>query len=444
MMNRQTASQQRFSPAQREIALLIGDSSETVRDPLWKDIALSPAFKELLHSPVMQKLSRIKQLGPAHLLYPGAVHTRLDHSLGVFHVSRMIILSLLTAWANADTAIPLTHEGIQALLAASMLHDLGHFPYAHALKDIVIRQHESLGSEIIAKDKTLQHLIGERLHTSVNAVCQIIDASMPCEDTEILFYRSLLSGTLDPDKLDYLSRDALFCGVPYGMQDASYIIRRLAYAEPGYLAVPYDAIGSVEHLLFSKYLMYQNVYWHHTTRCATAMIKKGIYLAIRGGVITESDVYNLDDESFLTLPLRFKQFVPLSLITHVRDNQLFSESARLSFNENNKRHAQCAELQTRLDREEELFRRLVIHYPWILPYQVIVDIPEDVSFEAQIPILFADGTIQPFASVDELFTPAVVHTFTASLRKIRLFTPAGVEHQLAQRALEEVLETHHD
>ena len=277
-----------------QIFRLTGNFSQTIRDPLWRDVPLSVGFKELFNSAPMQKLGRIRQLGPAHLVYPGAVHTRADHSLGC-SMYTALILSLLGG--VPDGIIPsFGHQDIQAMLAAAMLHDLGHFPYAHALKEIVSREHESLGAVMIASDDRLRDIIENRLETSVESVCKIIDPTLPCDNPVIAFFRTILSGTLDPDKLDYLSRDALFCGIPYGMQDASYIIRNLAVTDRMVLAVPHEAIGAVEHLLFAKYAMYRNVYWHHVTRGATAMIKKAIMTSMSEGLFSETDLYDLDDE----------------------------------------------------------------------------------------------------------------------------------------------------
>lgn len=442
MMEHESAST-RLSPARAEIARLTGEFGETVRDPLWKDIPLSAGFKKLFRSRPMQKLDRIKQLGPAHLLYPGAVHTRMGHSIGVFHITRLIILSLLSDWIVSNRTLPLTREGIQAVLAAAMLHDVGHFPFAHSLKELITREHESLGADIIGTDRELCSIISEDLHTSVDAVRSIINTSLPCDDSEIVFYRKLLSGTLDPDKLDYLSRDAFFCGIPYGMQDASYIIRRLTYTETGTLAVPIEAIGSVEHLLFSKYLMYQNVYWHHTTRSATAMIKRAVGTALALGMVKESDLYDLDDESFFALLSRIPDSTPAILLNKVRDNRLLTVGAQLPFIPGDTRHEKLSDPGGRKGIERAIHLDLSAAYPGLPDYQVIVDVPEDISFESDIPILLRDGTTNSFTRQDELFTPSVVRTFTDSLRKIRLYVPEGIDKPRATAVLLSAMDIDH-
>ena len=132
-----------------------------------------------------------------------------------------------------------------------------------------------MATELIESDRILGTALRDAsLNTDI--ICDIIDERRPATDGEVLLYRSILSGALDPDKLDYLNRDAYFAGVPYGIQDVSYITDHLCLHE-GSLAIGFEALGSVQHLLFSKYLMYRNVYWHKTVRSATAMIKRCLF-----------------------------------------------------------------------------------------------------------------------------------------------------------------------
>ncbi|MDX9985001.1 HD domain-containing protein, partial [Sphaerochaeta sp.] len=282
------------------LSSLYGEQQFSIRDPLWKDIRLPVSFKPIIGDPVFQKLGRIKQLGPAFHLYPGAVHTRLDHSLGVYHVGFLILSSLLKQAMHGKSVLPCTEEGMKTFLCACLLHDIGHFPFAHSLKELPLKSHEAIADSLIRQQGSLYKAI-RQAGIQGEQVGLIIDERLPCDDKEIELYRNILSGTLDPDKLDYLNRDAFFCGVPYGTQDVSYITDQLTVVDTK-LAVSEQAMGSVEHLLFSKYLMYRNVYWHKTTRSATAMIKKAILLSFADGSLDGEDLYGLDDEQFFLLP----------------------------------------------------------------------------------------------------------------------------------------------
>ncbi|MGE4453673.1 MAG: HD domain-containing protein [Sphaerochaeta sp.] len=396
----------------------------TIRDPLWKDIKLSKAFKAILLTPTVQKLGRIKQLGPTFHLYPGAVHTRLDHSLGVYHIAYTILKRLCIK----ERELPITEEGARTFLCACLLHDIGHFPFAHSLKELPLTSHEAIARTTILEDTNLRRAI-EEAGIDAQRLGTIIDESQESDDEEILLYRSILSGALDPDKLDYLNRDAFFCGVPYGTQDVSYIVDRLAIAK-GRLALEIQAISSVEHLLFSKYLMYRNVYWHTTTRSATAMIKKAVLSGLSEGSLLAQDLYGLDDEQFFLLPEK-KQFTGSSLFSLVRDNQLYGAAFEKPYEEHGVLESENRNLSDRLQYEAELARKLGCE-----PYEILVDIPEPISFEADIPILHSDGSTSCFAEVDNLFSYDIGRVFTKSLRKFRIFTPPNLSKEAVRKALE--------
>ena len=407
----------------------------SIRDPLWKDIHISEGIKGIYLTPLVQKLGRIKQLGPTFHLYPGAVHTRLDHSLGVYHISYTILTNLLKQALSRGEESILSEEGMRTFLCASLLHDIGHFPFAHSLKELPLRSHEAIAASLIEQDGQLRDAI-IRNGCDPSLVAAIIDESLPNTDMEIEFYRSLLSGTLDPDKLDYLNRDAFFCGVPYGMQDVSYITDKLLVYN-GKPALPLSAAGSVEHLLFSKYLMYKNVYWHAKVRSATAMIKKALLCSLQEGVLTHDELYVLDDEQFFMLPdtLGYK---PLTLFSQVRDNNMLSCRYEEDFDENRLLDRSASSLQNRMEIEDRLWHELSSTYGYkdLESHQVIVDIPEPILFESDIPLILKDGSSLPFDKADTIFSEDVGKAFTKNLRKTRIFTPSYVTAEALLGALE--------
>lgn len=406
-----------------------------IRDPLWKDIHLSSAFKEIYLCPCVQKLGRIKQLGPTFHLYPGAVHTRLDHSLGVYHISHLILVSLLKKAIAKGTTPPITEDGMRTFLCASLLHDIGHFPFAHSLKELPLKSHESIAADLIEGDAQLRIAIG-KAGCNPSAVADIIDTDRPCTDAEILLYRALLSGTLDPDKLDYLNRDAFFCGVPYGNQDVPYITDNLLL-QNGCPAFPVQSAGSIEHILFSKYLMYQNVYWHKLTRSATAMIKKAVLCALDDSVLSAERLYALDDEQFFSLPEK-TTYAPFALFSQVRDNTFLVCRLEESFDATRKLDREALSLTGRQTIEKQLFENLkqTGKYPLLQPFEIIIDIPEPVSFETNLPLVLEDGTCIPFGEYDTLFSADIGKVFTKSLRKTRIFTPSYIGKEAMEEALE--------
>ncbi len=407
---------------------LYGEQQFSIRDPLWKDIRLNISFKPIIADPVFQKLGRIKQLGPTFHLYPGAVHTRLDHSLGVYHVGFLLLFSLLKQAMHGHSRPPFTEQGMKTFLCACLLHDIGHFPFAHSLKELPLKSHEAIANSLIKESPSLRRAI-EGAGIDSAQVGLIIDENIPCEDPQIMLYRTILSGTLDPDKLDYLNRDAFFCGVPYGTQDVSYITDQLEVVD-GKLAIKEQAIGSVEHLLFSKYLMYRNVYWHKTTRSATAMIKKAVLLSFADGSLKADDLYELDDEQFFLLPLH-KQFSAASLFTAVRENRLYQLGFEKAYEKQGVLEAQTAELSMRSAFERRLADKLGVPQS-----HIIADIPEPIFFESDIPILDESGTLHQFHQRDQIFSYDIGRVFTKSLRKFRIFTPPGIPPSEVARALE--------
>ncbi|MDR1230099.1 MAG: HD domain-containing protein, partial [Spirochaetaceae bacterium] len=185
---------------------LYGGFCKPCRDALWGHVYLTPELDAITKTPQFGRLHRIAQLGPAGLVYPGATHTRAAHSIGVYHIARRLITGLCERGAGAFVS----PCGIRSFLCAALLHDLGHFPYAHSLKDLFLTEHEQLGARLIEADPVAGLVARAGADPAVTAA--ILDTGRPTDDEEVLFYRKLLSGCLDPDKLDYLNRDARFAG----------------------------------------------------------------------------------------------------------------------------------------------------------------------------------------------------------------------------------------
>ncbi len=392
--------------------------TEPIRDPVWGNVFLSPALERLASSVPFAKLGRIKQLGPAYLVYPGATHTRRAHSIGVFHMARRIA-SALSAKGQLDFC---SREGLQSYLVAALCHDLGHFPYAHSLKELPLEAHEALTARDI-RSEPLRSLVLEA-GADPEAAAAIVD-----QDTddggnrEIRFFRGLLSGVLDPDKLDYLNRDAFFCGVPYGLQDSDFILQRLAVGPGDTLAMEERGLMSVESLLFSKYLMYRSVYWHKGVRSATAMIKKAVLMALNEGILQPENLYGLDDDGFYSM-LRGISYPPCALAASVFEGRIYSTVLDISFSELDERHHGLLNLNNRLKAEKELAAEAG---KGIGSLDLVIDIPEAISFETDLPVLL-DGPERcalPFPQSPTVFTAPVIADFARSLRRIRVFAREG-------------------
>jgi len=392
--------------------------TEAIRDPLWGHVYLTGALNDLLSSTAFQKLTRIRQLGPAAAVYPGATHTRAAHSIGVYHLARRLIRSLLERGADSWTS----GTGVKSFLVAALLHDLGHFPYAHSLKELPLEDHEALTGRIILSD-ALRPLVA-RTGADPHLCAAIVDrGSSAGNDVEVGFFRQLLSGVLDPDKLDYLNRDARNCGVPYGAQDVDFTFSRL-YPHPT-RGVEIDSRGtqSVEAVLFAKYLMYRSVYWHRTVRVATAMVKKAVVTGLATGTIQGEELYGLDDEGLFSL-LASRSNPAFVLAAWVREARFFELIHELPFDPAQKAHLELEKLDTRGKKELLLADGLSsIAGRAILPQELIIDLPEPVSFETS---LFVRDENCPFSRSSTVFKPEVVSSFTRSLRVIRVCAPKEI------------------
>jgi HD superfamily phosphohydrolase len=270
---------------------------KVIRDPLWDSIRLDPTAVRIIDTPEFQRLRYIRQLGFAHLVYPGATHTRFDHAVGVYHLARTALRFLRERKPLPDEV----WEGEELIPYAALLHDIGHFAFSHALEELEPEKipggHEEVASQFFRSAELHSALEGlgpgaaDRIHGLIRG-----------EDGIPL--RGLVSGSLDLDKMEYLRRDARFCGVPYGEVDVDRLIQGLVLLpdpETGLYEVGMHekAVASLESLLFAKYQMFRNVYWHHGVRAATALYKRIIEQAVRGGLVAPPDLVGPTDEELL-------------------------------------------------------------------------------------------------------------------------------------------------
>ncbi|HEV8263477.1 MAG TPA: HD domain-containing protein [Gemmatimonadales bacterium] len=284
---------------------------EVVRDPLWNNIRLEPEALAVIDTPAVQRLRYVRQLGHAFLVYPGATHTRFEHALGAYHLARRVLAQLDEVEGRRPPAQPA--EALRVRLAA-LLHDIGHYPFSHALEEAGLPHHEDLAARHLGEGTLAAHL--ERLGTPAAALLPLIQGTSPSP------FAGIVAGALDVDKLDYLTRDATMCGVPYGVIDVDRLLTSLTLA-PGLkgpvLALHAKGLAALESLLFAKYQMYRNVYWHHAVRSATAMFKRLVRRTIAAGRMTADDVAVATDDGLIH---ELQQRDPTGLAQALRERRL--------------------------------------------------------------------------------------------------------------------------
>ncbi len=405
-------------------------SERILRDPLWGDISFDASLSVLLGAREFLRLDKVRQLGPVAQVYPGATHTRLSHSLGVYHLAKKTMAAL-----EERGMLPFaTQEGRRSFLAASLFHDIGHFPYAHSLKELPLESHESMAGRAVQAEP-LASLLGSA-GADPAMVARIIDPKLPLDagrggEGETRFYRGLLSGVLDPDKVDYLTRDAFHCGVPYGIQDAEYIARRLS-VEDGELVLDAKGAMSVDAVLFSKYQMYRAVYWHPAVRSATAAVKKAVSQGLDSGILEPRELYGLGDGEFEALLAR--RFPSSPLVRSAFFGQAFEEVASYPYDQANPRHRELSNLERRREAESLLASSCGAEGE-----SVAIDIPEPIHFESELKVRGEEGGLVPFSQASVLFPGGKSAFLAASLRRIRLFAQRGSEGGRLAAAFEEFL-----
>ena len=223
--------------------------NKIISDPVFGFIKVPRGLLlDIVQHPLIQRLTRIKQLGLTSVVYPGAQHTRFQHSLGTLHLMSEAIISL------RQKGVFIFDNEAEAIQAAILMHDIGHGPFSHVLENTLIRgiSHEEIS--LMMMDE-----INKEMNGALNLAISIFKDEYPKR-----FLHQLISSQLDMDRLDYLRRDSFFTGVTEGNIGSSRIIKMLNVVDDN-LAVEYKGIYSIENYLTTRRLMYWQVYLHKTT-----------------------------------------------------------------------------------------------------------------------------------------------------------------------------------
>ena len=251
--------------------------TDIIRIPPELDVPLTHRVRGLIDSPEFRRLSGISQLGLVGLVYPAANHTRFEHSLGVYRLA-LLLLKRLAHDERFSAAV--TRRDAEVFIAAALLHDLGHWPFCHPIEDI--RLDDVPCHEIFAESFLLEGEIADVLRSEWSIdpgeVVGLLNRKPADSASRIL--KSMLSGPVDIDKMDYLARDSLHAGVPYGRHfDLHRLIGSLCLNEAADgLAISEKGKTATELMVFARYVMFSEVYWHHGVRAATSMLQRAFFL----------------------------------------------------------------------------------------------------------------------------------------------------------------------
>jgi uncharacterized protein len=248
-----------------------------VRVPVEQDIPFTGRVQAVVDSAEFQRLRQITQLALASRVYPGAVHSRFEHALGVYHNALQYLWQL--GKDERFASIVSAHDA-EVLIVAALLHDIGHWPFCHPIEDLALKQmppHESFAAEFLGPDNELTHVLRDQWNVEPQEVLQLLAGNS--DDSSLRLRQSILSGPIDIDKMDYLTRDSQHCGVPYGRNfDRQRLISSLILNEAGDgLAITSKGKTAAEMMVFARYVMFSEVYWHHAVRSATTMFARAFY-----------------------------------------------------------------------------------------------------------------------------------------------------------------------
>lgn len=338
---------------------------KSIKDPVHGYIQVDPDLLILLDSPEVQRLRHIRQLGFSYLVYPGAHHTRFEHSLGAMHLASLM-----------SDRIGLSRSDHLLVTSAALLHDIGHGPFSHAIEEVTSELLGTIHTDV--RGLIINQPIGESLEeigVSPAEVCDMIEGIHPLA--------SIIHGDLDVDRMDYLLRDAHYTGVPYGTVDAGRLIRATRLTE-GEIVLHESGVQAAESLLIARTLMRPAVYFHHVSRIAEKIFSNAVYehcLPDQTGIITR--MVRMDDAACLQTLLHSASPSASRLMNDLYYRRLFKRALYLG------RGDVSPSLRPAEDshaREREIARQIA-ESAGVHRDEVLVDIPafpRDMKMQVQV------------------------------------------------------------
>ena len=402
-----------------------------VRDPIHGLVRLTDQEMGIVNTQAFQRLRRIRQLAMADLVYPGAVHTRFEHSLGTLHTAHLILDHLNGLHGVCD-------EDVRVVRLAALLHDIGHGPFSHVSEYLLDKHydksavgeatavekiHEKITVDVIDKDDELASLLSQ---DDRNEIAGILSEGRTRD-----YRRDIVSSDLDADKMDYLLRDAHFAGVRYGSFDLDKVIdvcRRYERGNESYLVVDEEGIYAVEQLVLAKQYMTRQVYAHRVRTITDLMIVRGLELAIQDGHDDIGKLFAYDGSGeFIASYLQFDDGRLMStalddryprsknVFERLRERKLYKEVAEIRLDDLGVDDSITRGLLLNLDQKgmDELERRgaaLVGCEPWeVIAYRKSIKHPayqESGGLEPDaIHVLPRNSTPKAMSEIPDLISP---------------------------------------
>jgi uncharacterized protein len=352
-----------------------------IRDSLHGNLQINEFEVKLIDTPEIQRLRRIKQLGFTYLVYPGANHTRFEHSIGA-----MYLASRLTN--NLD----LSTDQKEMLRVCALLHDAGHGPFSHVSESVLEKSHEELTSKLIMESH-LSDILEEKFDPK--EIIKLISGEGRLGQ--------IISGDLDVDRMDYLLRDSYYTGVAYGVIDVERLIYNMKLEDN--LILKYKGVQAAESMLLARYFMYPSVYQHHTTRIINSMFRRCINHLFMEGHVNPENIYKYDDLDIIIKARYQKGFIG-DMMHRLDNRKLFKSVYSLKLDELENPNAVFKIKPDKIKSFElEISEELNIPYEY-----VIVDVPDYPSFDEMKTQVSSNG---------DLINLSEISTIVSTLRDAR-------------------------
>jgi len=415
-----------------------------VRIPPELDVPLTPRVRQVIDTSEFRRLAKISQLGLVSLVYPAAHHSRSEHSLGVY---RLALLYLKRLARDERFVATVKEKDAELFIVAALLHDIGHWPFCHPIEDIRlpgVPTHEHFAGSFLLEGE-LADVLRDDWQLSPREVLSLLAGKPTTRKGRLL--RSMLSGPIDADKMDYLMRDSLHAGVPYGRNfDQQRLVASLCLNEAGdSLAISEKGRTAAEMMVFARYVMFSEVYWHHAVRSATAMLQRAFY--ILHGSLELDPLFRLTEAQMIwELQASAAGGSAEELLSG-----LFGPTRRLY-----KRLAQYS-----LFQEPGLYRKLARRpYPWlaacaeqfaeiasgplgrrIAPHEVLFDAPpveREVEFAIQVSFPKED-CYRPLDEVSPVIRTLAKEQFDDYVKRVRIFVHPQLAAEMRTLPIAELL-----
>jgi uncharacterized protein len=373
---------------------LFGGSGRRVRDVIWGDVPVDRAVKALLETRAMRRLKGMSQLGFTFGSFPRARHTRLEHAVGVYHLANLTLRRITESGAYLED------RDVRCALAAALLLDAGRYPYAASIEGINLPgapTSKELSRRWIEHTEVAKVLRSEwdlEPHNVFRLVSRGDQQPHSLTPTEHLL-RDILFGSLNVDGLDRLIRDARGARVPYGLLEVESLIERLrivGHENRAILALDEDGAGMLQSLVFSRYLVYYNVYGHHSLRIPTAMFLRAVQDAITAGTATFDELSEQDDAgAFALLEAQAEPESSTAALTkRLADRRPYQLA--LEFDERHPSYSSLIRLRDDASwrrRVEEAWSRYLTRYHKGVagPYDILIDLPTRGHFPVDLRLI---------------------------------------------------------